>query len=61
MKLKLKKWVKVVLIFLFLMFWGFIIIGWFTKKEVVITEGKNYTCVGFKVIQLCSGVDYDIK
>ena len=58
-KLKLKLWVKVVLYILFLILLSYIIISLFNKKEVVITEGKNYTCYGSKIFQICNGVDYD--
>ena len=60
-KLKLKLWVKVVLYILFLMLLSYIIISLFNKKEVIITEGKNYTCHGSKIFQVCSGVDYDAR
>lgn len=60
-KLKLKLWVKVVLYILFLILLSYIIISLFNKKEVVITEGKNYTCYGSKIFQICNGVDYDAR
>ena len=31
----------------------------FTRKEVIITEGKNYTCNGNFLIQVCAGKDYE--
>jgi len=61
MKKRLKKWVKVTIIVLFLLFYIYIIIGWFTRKEIIITETKNYKCIGFKVMQICHGDDYDVK
>ena len=60
-KLKLRLWVKVVLYILFLILLSYIIISLFNKKEVVITEGKNYTCYGSKIFQICNGVDYDAR
>lgn len=60
-KLKLKWWVKVVLYILFLIILSYIIISLFKTKEVVITEGKNYTCYGSKLLQVCHGVDYDAR
>lgn len=53
--MKLRKWVKVV----FLLFIFYIIISMFTTKEVVIEEGKNYTCYGSKILQVCSGKTYE--
>lgn len=58
---KLKRWVKVVLYILFLILLSYIIISLFTNKTVTITEGKNYTCYGSKILQVCSGVDYDAR
>lgn len=53
--MKLRKWVKVVsLLFIF-----YIIISFFTNKEVVIEEGKNYTCYGSRILQVCSGKTYE--
>lgn len=60
-KLKLKWWVKVVLFILLMILLSYIIISLFTKKTVIITEGKNYTCYGLKLFQVCSGVDYDAR
>ena len=60
-KLKLRLWVKVVLYILFLILLSYIIISLFNKKEVVITTGKNYTCYGSKIFQICNGVDYDAR
>ena len=60
-KLKLKLWVKVVLYILFLIFLSYVIISLFHTKEVVITKGKNYTCYGSKILQVCYGESYDIK
>lgn len=60
-KLKLKWWVKVVLYILFLILLSYIIISLFKTKTVTITEGKNYTCYGSRIFQVCSGVDYDAR
>lgn len=60
-KLKLKWWVEVVSYILFLILLSYIIISLFTKKTVTITEGKNYTCYGSKLLQVCHGVDYDAR
>lgn len=60
-KLKLKRWVKVVLYVLLLILFSYIIISLFKTKETVITEGKNYTCYGSKLFQICRGVDYDAR
>lgn len=60
-RLKLKWWVKVVLYILFLILLSYIIISLFKTKETVITEGKNYTCYGSKLFQVCHGVDYDAR
>ena len=59
-KLRLKKWVKVVLIFILLIITSIIIKDMFTVKTVVRTTGKNYTCYG-KYLQVCSGRDYDAR
>lgn len=58
-KLKLKRWVKVVINFLVLILLIYIIVSLFTKKTVVITEGKNYTCHGSYLFQVCSGTTYE--
>lgn len=58
-KKRLKMWVKVVLLIIGIMVLFYIIISLFTKKRVVITEGKNYTCYGSKILEVCSGIDYD--
>ena len=58
-KLKLKKWVKVVLYVLLLILLSYIIVSLFKTKEVIITEGKNYTCYGSKLLQVCHGITYD--
>lgn len=60
-KLKLKWWVKVALFILLMILLSYIIVSLFTKKTVTITEGKNYTCYGSKLFQVCSGVDYDAR
>lgn len=58
-KLRLKKWVKVIIYLVIVITIIITIKDLFTKKEVIITEGKNYTCVGNKILQVCSGKDYD--
>ena len=57
---KLREWVKVVLLILALILIIIIIKDIFTKKVTVITEGKNYTCYG-RILQVCSGEDYDAE
>ncbi len=59
-KLKLRRWVLVVTYFILVITSIYIIVSLFTTKTTVITEGKNYTCYGSKIFQVCSGVDYDI-
>ena len=49
--MKLRKWVKVVLILVLC----YIIISLFTRKEI----GKDYTCYGSKLLQVCSGERYE--
>ena len=58
-KKKLKRWVKVVLYFIIVITIIIILKDLFTKKEVIITEGKNYTCHGNFIFQVCGGIDYD--
>ena len=58
-KLKLKKWVKVVIYLVIVITFIITIKDLFTKKEVIITEGKNYTCNGNFLIQVCRGKDYE--
>lgn len=60
MKLKLKRWVKVIAYFILVIITLLWIISLFTKKTVVITEGKNYTCYG-AIIEVCSGITYDYE
>ena len=60
-KLKLKRWVKVALFILLMILLSYIIISLFKTKETIITEGKNYTCYGSKLFQVCNGVDYDAR
>lgn len=57
---KLREWVKVVLLILALILIIIIIKDIFTKKVIVITEGKNYICYG-SILQVCSGEDYDAE
>ena len=59
-KLKLRKWVKVVLVGLVILLLTIIIKDMITKKTIVISEGKNYTCYG-SIVQVCNGIDYDIE
>lgn len=58
-KMKLRKWVKVVLLVLFLLLIVYVIISLFTRKEVVQEYGKNYTCHGSIILQVCYGETYD--
>lgn len=58
-KLKIKKWVKVVLYFIIVIAIVIILKDLFTKKEIIITEGKNYTCHGNFIFQVCSGRTYE--
>ena len=57
--MRLRKWVKVVLYFLFLIIVILIIKNMFTNKITVITEAKNYTCYG-TIVKVCRGDDYDL-
>lgn len=54
-ELKLRKWVKVVLLVIFC----YSFISLFTIKETIKEEGKDYTCYGSKIIQVCSGETYE--
>lgn len=58
--MKLRKWVRVGIYILILITLCYSISSLFYKKEVVIKEGKNYTCYGSKLFQVCSGEDYDL-
>lgn len=60
-KLKLRRWVKVAFLFFVLMLICYILISLITKKTVVITEGKNYTCHGSIIFQVCSGINYEVE
>lgn len=53
--MKLRKWVKVVLVIILC----YSFISLFTKKETVEAPGKNYTCYGSKLFQVCSGETYE--
>lgn len=53
--MKLRKWVKVML--LLVLFYSFISL--FTRKEIVKETGKDYICYGSKLLQICSGKDYE--
>ena len=59
MKLKLRNWVKVAVKILMLLLIFYIISSLFIEKEVVISEGKNYTCYGSKLLQVCNGENYE--
>lgn len=59
-KLKLKRWVLVVIHLILVIMLIYTILSLFTTKTTVITEGKNYTCYGSKIFQVCNGVDYDL-
>ena len=58
MKLKLRKWVKVVIYVLFLLVFSLITRDLFKHKTVVNEVGKHYVCYG-SVIQVCSGETYE--
>lgn len=59
-KVKLRKWVKVVL-FLIFIFDLFLVTYDLKNHKTIINEiGKNYICYG-SVIQICSGENYDIE
>ena len=58
--MRLRRWVKVVINILIIIILMIIIKDLFKKKEVIITEGKNYICYG-SIIQVCAGEDYDVK
>lgn len=60
-KLRLKKWVKVMIYLIIVITIIIIIKDLFTRKEVIITEGKNYTCNGNFLLKVCSGTDYDAR
>ena len=60
MKLKLKRWVKVLLYFLFLLLVILTIKNMITRKTIVNEEGKHYICYG-RIIQVCSGENYDVE
>ena len=60
-KLRLKKWVKVVLIILVIIVATITIKDLFIKKETIIVEGKNYTCSGNRLLRVCGGRDYDAR
>lgn len=58
--MKLKKNIKVMLYLLLIALSIIIIKDLFTKKTTIITNGKNYTCHGNFILQVCSGENYDI-
>ena len=59
-KLKLKRWVLVVIHLILVIMFIYVIVCMFTKKITVITEGKNYTCYGSSIFQVCAGESYDL-
>lgn len=60
-KLRLKRWVLVLAYFILVIIFIYAIVSLFTTKITVITEGKNYTCNGSWIFQVCRGENYDIK
>lgn len=60
-KLRLKRWVLVVAYFILVIISVYVVVSLFTTKTVIVSEGKNYTCNGSWVFQVCSGENYDIK
>lgn len=60
-KLRLKRWVLVVAFLFLVVVTIYVIVSLFTKKTVIVTEGKNYTCYGSTILQVCSGYDYDVE
>ena len=60
MKLQLKRWVKVVLFTLFVFALSLIIYDMKNHKTIVNEVGKHYICYG-RVIQICSGENYDVE
>lgn len=58
-KLKLRRWVLVVIHLILVIVIVYAIVSLFTTKTTVITEGKNYTCNGSWVFQVCSGTTYE--
>ena len=58
-KLKLKWWIKVALITLFLFVLSLIIYDIKNHKTIINEVGKHYVCYG-TVIQICSGEDYEL-
>ena len=57
-KLKLKWWVKVVLLILLLFLIIFCVYDTLTRKERHVGVGYDYTCHG-TIIQLCYGYGYE--
>lgn len=60
-KLRLRRWVLVVTYFILVIITLYVIVSLFTKKTVIVTEGKNYTCYGSAILQVCSGESYDYE
>ena len=58
MKLKLKRWVKVILYLLVIVLLIISIKDIFTKKTIVNEVGKHYICYG-SFIQICNGETYE--
>ena len=53
--MKLRKWVKVML--LLVLFYS--LISLFTRKEIIKETGKDYICYGSWTLQICSGNTYE--
>ena len=58
-KLKLRRWVKVVLITLFIFDFFLITYDIMTHKTVINEIGKHYTCYG-SIIRVCHGENYEL-
>lgn len=59
MRLKLRRWVKVLLFFILIIVLVVSIKDIFTKKTIIKEKGKDYICYG-SIIELCHGVNYEI-
>lgn len=53
-KYRLKRWVKVTLCSLFIVFMFVSVIQFFTVKKITTTSYGSYTCIG-KLIKVCGG------
>lgn len=58
--MKLRKWVRVLIVIIFLLLLFIIVKDIFTRKTITITEGKKYTCYG-SIVKVCNGINYDIE